>query len=882
MSLASKSRRAPFRRQHRYIRPFTPASSTFTLGQATESDSAQPLTITKLLTLGQATETDTARALRTAFGRFPATVSGNGRYILDQFGDPWMMHGDTAWDLWQNLSLADAQTYLDDRASRGVNLVIVEMEHFFTTTPPQNLNGDLPFTGTAFQSSLNEPYWAHVDEIVDYAATKGITVMFFPCYMGFPGTDEGWNDEIVAASNANMDTYGAAIGNRYKDRINIIWAMSGDKGVGLSATELDRLDHIATAIRGTGDTHLMTAHGQSSADAASVWDSYTWLDLNSVYARGTNVISTSATAYGRSTVRPTFLIEGRYDNHTSNPTFEEVRAEQWRQFLVGGLGGQIVGNEAIWSFGFNTGFSNDGYDWAAHLADQSIDDAMYVANLVENHLPGLWQDLAPDLTDTFLTSGESSGATQAAASFSTACAVVYVSTTGSITVDLTEITDYGTVQARWYDPTTGGMSGLGSFSTSAPHTFSHPGNNASGDDDWVLVITQSDTIVVGQAEETDTSQPLTITKTITLGQAAESDSASALTETKSFTLGQSTESDTSQALAFSKSTSVGQTTESDSAQAVTLSKTITLGQATETDSATSLAFGDRSFTTGQTSETDAANPLALSKTITLGQASETDSATALTFTKTITLGQAEELDEARPLSFEGEFSFELGQASETDTAQPITVSKSFTLGQATETDTAQALSFAVTHSIGQPSETDSATALVVTKTFTLGQASETDTATPLSFQGETTFQLGQASETDTAQALVVSKTLTLGQATETDAATALTFTKTKTLGQSTETDAAQPLNFAVVHGVGQSSESDSATALTFTKTITLGQASETDEALALNLPDTGPPDPSPTDQVYDILVGTPAVTINVSLDQSYSITTGIPVYDVDI
>lgn len=492
--------------------------------------------------VAQATATvNSATVTSAAQQAFPTTVSANGRYIKDQFGNPWMMHGEAAWCLEVNPSLVQAQTYLADRASRGVNLVMVETfdHHVTLNTAPANYYNQSPFTGTAFQSTLNEAYWQNVDEIVNYAAAKGITVMLFVAYLGYNHGVGGWWSELAAASNAQVQTYGGYLGTRYKDKSNIIWAVGGDYTP--TATEKDRYDHIMIGIQATGDTHLATGHNNAPADAAADYDAYSWFTLNAIYAYDPSVVATAATGYNRSTHRPTFDIENRYENYSAGAyTLAEIRRGQWQTVLVGGLGGHIVGNEDIWTFGFNTGYGGD-YDWQSALSDVSITHSHQIKVLFDDLTSTKWIELAPDLTDTFLTSGESSGATQAAASFSTHIGLVYVATTGSITVDLTEISAHVNVLAKWFDPTNGAYTSVGTFATSAGHTFTHPGANAAGDNDWVLVITGTTDVSVsaGSASATATANNAGKTVAVNAGVAQATATANnASVQTGTFTTAQ--------------------------------------------------------------------------------------------------------------------------------------------------------------------------------------------------------------------------------------------------------------------------------------------------------------------------------------------------------
>ena len=66
--------------------------------------------------------------------------------------------------------------------------------------------------------------------------------------------------------------------------------------------------------------------------------------------------------------------------------------------------------------------------------------------------------------------------------------MAYCPKSATITADLSKLS--GPVKARWYDPTTGKFREIAGspFSNSGLQGFSTPGNNSTGDDDWVLVL----------------------------------------------------------------------------------------------------------------------------------------------------------------------------------------------------------------------------------------------------------------------------------------------------------------------------------------------------------------------------------------------------------
>lgn len=62
---------------------------------------------------------------------------------------------------------------------------------------------------------------------------------------------------------------------------------------------------------------------------------------------------------------------------------------------------------------------------------------------------------------------------------------------GAITLDMTALS--GSALARWFDPSSGTYSTIGTFPNTGMHTFTPTGNNSSGYGDWVLVLTSNGT-----------------------------------------------------------------------------------------------------------------------------------------------------------------------------------------------------------------------------------------------------------------------------------------------------------------------------------------------------------------------------------------------------
>lgn len=386
------------------------------------------------------------------------------------------------------------------------------------------------------------------------------------------------------------------------------------------------------------------------------------------------------------------------------------------------------------------------------------------------------------------------------------------------------------------------------------------------DDVSINALGGAQTIAIGQATETDTSQAITVIapKTVAFGQSTETDTAQAITVVKpvSVSIGQATETELAQAVTAYKpqTVAVGQVTEADSALAVTAYKPITLafGQSTETDSAQTITPTKSIFVSvGQVTETDEAQAVTAYKPqfVALGQVTEADSALAVTPDKPqfVAIGQTTETDSAQVVSPIKPTGTLIGQASESDSAQAITVVKPvfLSIGQATEADSAQAVTAykPIAVSIGQATETDTVGAITPVKPqfVAVGQATETDSAqviTPDIPAAPITVAIGQVTETDTASAITAYKPqfVSIGLASETDTAQGITVVKPFfiSVGQATETDFAQAITSLVtgqIVSVGQAQETDAAQSVSviLPKTVTLFQAIETDVALGFNI-----------------------------------------------
>lgn len=404
---------------------------------------------------------------------FPLRVEDGKRYLVDARGLPFFIHGDTPWSLAVQLTREEADRYLEDRRQKGFNTVLMQsIEHKFSSNPPANAYGEVPFVVPGDFSTPNEHYFAHLDYIIAKAAEKSMLVMLTPAYMGFGGGDEGWYQEMTRAGTATLHEYGRYIANRLSRHDNILWVHGGD----YNPPALTLLNAIADGIREIDTRWLHTFHGSRGTAALEfVGSTSSWLTVNNIYTDESNVVIKALQEYSRSQM-PFFLIEARYEGESASAA--TVRAQAY-QAVLSGASGHLMGNHPMWDFSSG---------WEQALNSAGARTLSHLRNLYAS-LP--WWSLQPDGDGALITSGRGSDASRAAcaAAADGSLALCYVPTSRNVTLKLDGL--FGpTIEARWYDPTSGSYTTIqqSPFQSNATTSLSSPGKNADGDADWVLVL----------------------------------------------------------------------------------------------------------------------------------------------------------------------------------------------------------------------------------------------------------------------------------------------------------------------------------------------------------------------------------------------------------
>src|SRR5580693_7830136 len=188
-------------------------------------------------------------------------LSSNRKYLVNTItGKPVFVVGDDAFDLAVELDSSDVSTYLNDRASRGFNAIWVAAVdgpagNGYSANPPKNYYGYSPFDGADFTNE-DANYWANVDSVVSTAQSVGITVFLNPFFPG-NGSEAGYVDSALNASDATMSAYGTFLGQRYSGYTNIVWLLGGDSLPSTSSL-YQKLNDVGAAIAAADPNHLIT------------------------------------------------------------------------------------------------------------------------------------------------------------------------------------------------------------------------------------------------------------------------------------------------------------------------------------------------------------------------------------------------------------------------------------------------------------------------------------------------------------------------------------------------------------------------------------------------------------------------------------------------
>ena len=433
----------------------------------------------------------------------PFVVGVSGLHFVDAAGEPILVRGDTVWAFPVNAGrwnggdwAADFDAYFAARGSQGYNAVYHAALGSTQNNGPFNtgatFDGHLPFVGGE-PGDLNETYWARVDYMLDRAEGLGITV-----FLNWAYSDDLANAALSGKTSTQCEAYGAALGSRYGNRPNLVWGIGGD----YFGSDDTRVTAVLNGIRSTGDTHLIaiqyypetTSRQDLQSGSAQPWG-VTNAQYNFVYSYNVLYYGVEE-GYAETPLIPVLWGDGTYDDDSSADRLIMRNHTWWA--LTSGSRGNIYGGEGIWGWG--AGALAQVQSTTSGFADEDLP-------VIRDTFAGLqgWHELLPDLDSSLVTGGRGTRATSLASGGGGgqydgspqdtwvsvgvtpdgSLAVIYCPTGTTLTVDDTELA--ATYTATWIDPVTGAATA----ETVGP-TYTTPGTNSVGGNDWVLALAASD------------------------------------------------------------------------------------------------------------------------------------------------------------------------------------------------------------------------------------------------------------------------------------------------------------------------------------------------------------------------------------------------------
>lgn len=418
---------------------------------------------------------------------FVTSVSPDGRYFLDQNDKPLLVHGDSPWAFMTLLSPQQAQLWFADRQRQGFNAAIISLigalANGGASDDGATFDGLLPFVdGDVLQ--WQEPYWERATSYLRMAAEHGITVMLYPI--------DSWTigHSFVPKSIEQCHQYGAKVAQRFRDLPNLVWMSGGDyyspSEDPAHGSDVDHcIDAMLRGIRQEGDGRpfSMQFDPPSISTGNPFWAQR--VDWNYVYTYFPTYKAV-LDAYQWQPAIPAILGEANYEGENNQPetppTTDETLRRQVLWALTSGAAGEFVGSDD-WNF-------HDG--WEQRLSTRALTQITRLRTLFTT-LP--WWQLVPDTGNELVTAGRGTQLTTdeeldvlendyvtAARTPDGRLAVIYLPTQRTISVNPSAMAA-GT-QAAWIDPTSGARRPV-----PMAETFTTPGANAEGDNDWLLLLT---------------------------------------------------------------------------------------------------------------------------------------------------------------------------------------------------------------------------------------------------------------------------------------------------------------------------------------------------------------------------------------------------------
>tara|TARA_R110002051_G_scaffold66187_1_gene119948 strand:+ start:502 stop:1896 length:1395 start_codon:yes stop_codon:yes gene_type:complete len=427
-------------------------------------------------------------------------VSENGHYFQTEDGKPFFWLGDTGWLTFKKLNRDEIETYFKNRKAKEYNVIQImtlhseEMANIYGDSALVNKDVSKPLTtpGNDFNNPEEYDFWDHVDYTLDVAEENGLYIGMVPIW----GTS-------VKKGMVNLEqakAYATFLGDRFKNRKNIIWLNGGDTP-GEENTEI--WNAIGSILKSKNPNALVTFHPFGRTDSSDNYHDASWLDFNmfqsghrrydqetegKMYAQDNykyvnvdfNLKPTKPTIDGEPSYEG--IPQGLHD--TLQPLWKDKDLRRYAYWSVfAGGAGFTYGHSAVMQMfreGDNPAYGNK-KTWTEALDDPGAKQMKYVKELM---LKFHYFNRVPDAN---LIANKGEKYNYLAATRGEDYALIYTYNGRNISVKMGEIKG-DKVEASWYNPKNGATTKIGTFKNEGIQDFKPEGEVEDGND-WVLILT---------------------------------------------------------------------------------------------------------------------------------------------------------------------------------------------------------------------------------------------------------------------------------------------------------------------------------------------------------------------------------------------------------
>ena len=393
---------------------------------------------------------------------YPVKVSANGRYFIDQEGDPIFWMGTTQWQLFREYKLEDARTIIEKTQDKGFAFAQVMLLGVGDGTKP-NVYGDKPWINDN-PLTPNEAYFKTVDAIVGMARENNVNISMTLYHQRYR--------KYIPVENARA--WANWVAQRYRDVPTIVWSMTPEA----RQEFVPVLRELAAGLReGDGGAHLITFKPDPAPYSSSFIHGESWLDFDSMqtWNRVELIYPFITRDYGMKPTKPVLMAEGAYE-HGSEYGFDVtplwIRRQAYYSYLAGAH--HTYGHNDSWRV-LPT--------WKEALDAAGAGQLRLLKRIFTDRKE--WWDLVPDQS-VFADGGTTTGKVLnlAARHKDGQWVMIYLGGRASFSVNMNKITASGKVKAFWIDPRTAEPTAIGEFPNAGVQSFSTP----DGWEDALLIL----------------------------------------------------------------------------------------------------------------------------------------------------------------------------------------------------------------------------------------------------------------------------------------------------------------------------------------------------------------------------------------------------------